>query len=101
MNTAMINVRTDFGLKRAAQRVAEELGFSLSSLVNAYLKQLVKTKTVFFSAASEEPSEFLIQSMKEAEEDRRAGRTFSFDNSSEALEFLDRVIEKGKRRRAN
>lgn len=101
MNTAMINVRTDFGLKSAAQRVAEELGFSLSSLVNAYLKQLVKTKTVSFSAVSEEPSEFLIQAMKEAEKDRRAGRTFSFGNSSEALEFLDRVIEKGKKRRAN
>ena len=49
MNTAVINIRTDLGLKSAAQKVAEELGFSISSLVNAYLKQLVKTKTVHFS----------------------------------------------------
>lgn len=88
MNTAVINIRTDLGLKSAAQKVAEELGFSISSLVNAYLKQLVKTKTVHFSEA-EEPSDYLIQLMKEAEEDRKAGRVSpSFDNAKDAIEWL-------------
>jgi len=100
MNTAVINIRTDLGLKSAAQKVAEELGFSISSLVNAYLKQLVKTKTVHFSEA-EEPSDYLIQLMKEAEADRRAGRYHSFNNSTEALEYLDKIIGKGKKRRGN
>lgn len=100
MNTAVINIRTDFGLKSAAQRVAEELGFSISSLVNAYLKQLVKTKTVYFSGA-EEPSDYLIQAMKEAEADRKAGRYRSFNNSAEALEYLDKIVEKRKKRRAD
>lgn len=94
MNTAVINIRTDLGLKSAAQKVAEELGFSISSLVNAYLKQLVKTKTVHFSEA-EEPSDYLIQLMKEAEEDRKAGRVSpSFDNAKDAIEWLDSSFKK-------
>lgn len=100
MNTAVINIRTDLGLKSAAQKVAEELGFSISSLVNAYLKQLVKTKTVHFSEA-EEPSDYLIELLKEAEEDRKAGRHHAFNNSTEALEYLDKIIGKRKKRRGN
>lgn len=100
MNTAVINIRTDLGLKSAAQKVAEELGFSISSLVNAYLKQLVKTKTVHFSEA-EEPSDYLIELLKEAEEDRKAGRHHTFNNSTEALEYLDKIIGKRKKRRGN
>ena len=94
MNTAVINIRTDLGLKSAAQKVAEELGFSISSLVNAYLKQLVKTKTVHFSEA-EEPSDYLIELLKEAEEDRKAGRVSpSFDNAKDAIEWLDSSLKK-------
>lgn len=100
MNTAVINIRTDLGLKSAAQKVAEELGFSISSLVNAYLKQLVKTKTVHFSEA-EEPSDYLVKLIQEAEEGRKAGRYYSFNNSTEALEYLDKIIGKRKKRRGN
>lgn len=94
MNTAVINIRTDLGLKSAAQRVAEELGFSISSLVNAYLKQLVKTKTIYFSAA-EEPSDYLIKAMKEAESDRREGGVSpSFDNARDAIKWLNSSLKK-------
>lgn len=94
MNTAVINIRTDLSLKSAAQKVAEELGFSISSLINAYLKQLVKTKTIHFSRA-EEPSEYLIKLMEEAEEDREAGRVSpSFDNAKDAIGWLDSSLKK-------
>ena len=57
MNAAVINIRVDSDLKIMAQKVADDLGFGLSSLINAYLKNFVKTKTVYFSVA-EQPSEF-------------------------------------------
>jgi antitoxin component of RelBE/YafQ-DinJ toxin-antitoxin module len=41
MYTAVINVKTHPEIKSQAKKIAEELGFSLSSLVNAYLKQLI------------------------------------------------------------
>lgn len=89
MNTAVINIKTDPGLKLQAQRVATDLGFSLSSLINGYLKQLTRTKTIFFSAATEEPSDYLIQALKESEADRKAGRTSpTFTNADDAIAWL-------------
>ncbi|PJC22071.1 MAG: type II toxin-antitoxin system antitoxin, RelB/DinJ family, partial [Candidatus Yonathbacteria bacterium CG_4_9_14_0_2_um_filter_43_16] len=41
MKTAMINIKTDKAVKEEAQKLAAELGFSLSALVTASLKQFV------------------------------------------------------------
>jgi len=89
MNTAVINIKTNPEVKAKAQKVAEELGFSLSSLINGYLKHLVKTKTVHFNT-SEEPTEYLIQALKESEKDIKAGRVSpSFDNSEDSIKWLN------------
>ena len=87
MNTAVINIKTEIVTKKQAQKVASELGLSLSSLINAYLKNLVKTKTVYYSKA-EEPSEYLRAAIREAEEDLRLGKTYSFKSADEALVWL-------------
>lgn len=91
MNTAVINVKVDPKVKRQAQNVASNLGFSLSSLINGYLRNLIKTKTVHFSLAEkEEPSEYLIKALKESEEDRKAGRVSpSFGNAEDAIKWLN------------
>ncbi len=60
MNTEAINIKIDSKTKKAAQELAEELGFSLSSLVKAYLRNFIKTKTVYFSAV-EEHGEYLLR----------------------------------------
>jgi len=44
----VINIKTDREVKEKAQKVASDLGFSLSAVVNAYLKQLVRNKEVYF-----------------------------------------------------
>lgn len=56
MNTAVINIKTDPKLKKQAQNIAAQLGFSLSSLINAYLKQLVRDKTVHYNLVDESPT---------------------------------------------
>lgn len=89
MNTAVINIRTNPKTKKQAQKVAEELGLSMSALINGFLKHLVKTKRVEFSV-DEEPSEWMIQALKEAEEDIKAGRVSrSFDNAEDAIAWLN------------
>ena len=93
MNTAVINIKTDPKVKKQAQKTAAELGFSLSSIINGYLRQFVKSKTIHFSLNEEEPSEYLIDAIKEAEEDRKKGDYYSFDNTDDALEFLDNIID--------
>ena len=49
MNTASIFIKTEPKIKEEAKKTAEELGFSLSSILNAFLRQFVKTKTITFS----------------------------------------------------
>lgn len=93
MNTAVINVRTSKTMKEQAQKVAESLGFSLSSLIKAYLKQLVKAKSVHFSLEDEVPNQQLHNVLQEAERDRKAGKSMKFTSAREALDYLDSVME--------
>lgn len=91
MNTAIVNVKVNPVIKKQAQQVAEELGLSLSALVNGFLKHLVKTKTVTFSA-SEEPTPYLLRVLKESKEDIKARRVISFKNPKESLSYLNIMI---------
>lgn len=56
MNTAAIYVKTQPEVKEKAQQIAKTLGLSLSTLVNIWLIQLVKTRRVNFSADDYLPS---------------------------------------------
>ena len=40
---ATLNVRTDRGVKERARRVADHLGISLDVVVNAYLRQFIRS----------------------------------------------------------
>ncbi len=100
MNTSVVNVKVNSEIKKKAQQVAEELGFSLSGLINGYLRQLIKTKTVHFSV-SEEPSDYFIKSMKEAKEDIKAGRIISFENWEEEEKYLNQLIENDKKHKSS
>ena len=90
MNTAVINIKTDIKMKAMAQRVASQLGFSLSSLINAYLRDLVRSKSVHFTL-KEEPSEYLLRVLEASEKNRQAGRVSPrFKTAKEAITWLKR-----------
>jgi addiction module RelB/DinJ family antitoxin len=99
MNTAVINIKTQPIIKEKAQKVAKELGFSLSSLVTAYLKQLIETKTVNFTVRDEIPSKYFIDSMKQSEADIKAGRVLSFKDGNAALSYLKEEIAHERHKR--
>lgn len=46
--TEIVNIKVDAATKKQAQKVAEELGFGLSTLLNAFLKQIVRDQTIRF-----------------------------------------------------
>ncbi|HUD19952.1 MAG TPA: type II toxin-antitoxin system RelB/DinJ family antitoxin [Patescibacteria group bacterium] len=90
MRTTILNVRTDPKVKREAAKVAESLGFTLSSLVNAYLRSLVKTKTIEFSE-SYEPTPYLARILKKADKDLKDDKGSPvFDNAKDAIAWLHR-----------
>ncbi|PIU03793.1 hypothetical protein COT44_01400 [Candidatus Shapirobacteria bacterium CG08_land_8_20_14_0_20_39_18] len=89
MNDAVINIKINKTLKLEAQQLAEELGFSLSSLINACLKQIVRTRSVSFDA-SEEPSDYMIKMLEKSKEDIKKGYVSpAFDNVDDAIEWLN------------
>ena len=71
MKTA-INIKTDKSVKKDAQKLAEELGLSLSAVVNASLKEFVRNRSVYFSAMPR-MSEHLERVIEIAEHDLAAG----------------------------
>ncbi|MDO8657438.1 MAG: type II toxin-antitoxin system RelB/DinJ family antitoxin [Candidatus Levybacteria bacterium] len=98
MNTATINIKTEPHIKAEAQKTAKEIGINLSSILNAFLRQFIKTKTITFSALYETPSEYLLKSIKKSEEDVKAGRVTKFKTGKDALKYLDKEIENERRK---
>jgi len=95
MNTAVVNVKIDPETKKAARDVAERMGVSLSSLIKSYLREVVKTKKTVLSA-SPEPSAYFVKMLKKAEEEVKKGDVVSFDNTKDAIAYLDDMIENEK-----
>lgn len=92
MNTAVINVKVEPDIKRKSQKVVEELGLSLSGVINGYLRHLIKTKTVHFSL-NEQPSGYMLKALKRSDEDIKKGRVMSFETPKDALSYLDKIID--------
>ncbi|MBU1000351.1 type II toxin-antitoxin system RelB/DinJ family antitoxin [Patescibacteria group bacterium] len=85
-----IYIRMKSDMKKEAQEVADKLGFSLSTLIKAYVKQLIKTKHIDFSL-EEKPSKFLIDSIKRAERDIKEGNVSpAFKTGKEATAWLEK-----------
>lgn len=96
MKTAVINFKTDVQTKEMAKKVAEDLGFSLGSLMNGYLHNLIKKREVNFSLNEKlEPSNELVQALKEAGEDIKKGNISpGFKNSKDAINWLKAEMKK-------
>ena len=91
MNSTAIYIKTEPKTKKEAQKVAEELGLSLSAIINGFLKQLIKTKTITFSANDEIPNAYTLSIMKQAEKNIQSGKHSPiFDSSEDAISWLEK-----------
>jgi addiction module RelB/DinJ family antitoxin len=93
MNNAVITIKTDSKLKNQAMKIANDLGFSLSSLINAYLKHFTRTKTVDFTLNEEIPSDWMIKQLAQSKADIKSGRVVSFNTIKEELDYLNKIID--------
>jgi addiction module RelB/DinJ family antitoxin len=93
MNTTVINIRTDKKIKAQAQKIAADLGFSLSSLLNAYLHQLVKTKKVEFEEEAYEPMPYLKRVLKQAEKNWEKGNYTKLRTPEEIDLYMKRIMK--------
>ncbi len=95
MQTAAIYIKTDPIVKTKAQEVAKELGFSLSSILNGWLRQFIKTKTITFSARDDEiPNAYFKKTLAKAQKNLKEGKHSPvFDNAKDAIEWLHKDHE--------
>ena len=91
MNYAVVTTKVDPQTKKEAQKTAEKLGMPLSVVIKAFLKQFVRTQSVEFSARDEEPSEYLVRTIKQAEKDLKEGKASpTFRTGEEAVAWLEK-----------
>lgn len=96
MNTTSILIKTNPQIKEQAQKTAEEMGISLTSVINRYLKHFIQTKSITFTADEEIPSQYMMDSLKQSEEDYKAGKVISFKSGKEVHSYLDTLIKDAK-----
>ena len=86
----VISVKVDTDVKIAAQEVARSVGLTLSTLVNAYLRQVVATRRIELYAP-EPVTPKLAQLIAEVEAELHSGKASApFDNADDFLAALKR-----------
>lgn len=89
MAKTVLNVKTDVEVKTKAQEIARALGIPLSTIVNASLKDLIRTQSITFSIEPQLKTEVAAQ-LEKASADFKAGRhvTQPLKNEKEMLNYL-------------
>ncbi len=87
MKTSALSIKIDPKVKKEAQKVANRLGFTLSAIINASLKNLTRSKTVSYSLL--EPTPLLKKAIESARADRVRGKSIGpFKSSKEMMKSL-------------
>lgn len=86
----LINIKTDVAVKRGVKKIAEQLGVPLSTIVNAYFKQLLRERQVHFSLPLV-PNRKTAKLLRQAHEDYKKGRNISpaFETAEAMNAYLD------------
>ena len=86
----MINIKADKEVKENAQKVASELGMPLSTVINAFLKDFVRSRSISFSATPK-MTPYLEKILGVVENDIKNNRNMSpsFSTAKKANAYLD------------
>lgn len=85
----VIHIKADKDVKKNAQKAAKDLGLSLSDVINAALRNFIRTREVIFSDIPQMTPE-LEKRLERIEEDIEKGRNLSpkFKNMDAAIKYL-------------
>ena len=88
MTKTLLNVRTDIKVKKEAQKIAKNLGVPLSVIVNAYLREFIRSKEVRFSYESKlrpEVGKILKKQKKDFEDGKNVLGSFASSEEMDAV----------------
>lgn len=90
MTKVLLNVKTDKEIKEKARETARSLGMPLSTIINAYLTQFIRTEEVHFYLEGElklSAKKRLDKLQKEALTGKNLSPTFK--SAKEAIKYLN------------
>jgi len=88
----VINIKADKRIKEDAQELAKELGIPLGTIINAYLRQLIRTREVYFSHIPKMTPELeLIVGKSLQDLKNKKNIAGPFNSAKEMDEYLDSV----------
>lgn len=86
----MINIKADKEVKENAQKIAGDLGLPLSGIINAFLKEFVRSRKISFSVIPRmTPYLENILGKVEKDIDENKNMTKTFKTAKEANAYLD------------
>ncbi|MBI2635438.1 MAG: type II toxin-antitoxin system RelB/DinJ family antitoxin [Parcubacteria group bacterium] len=90
MAKTVINVKVDKDTKKKAQVLAKDLGLPLSTIINANLREFVRSGEVVFSIEPKIKPE-VWKLLRKASADYKAGKNISprFSSAKEAIRYLN------------
>ncbi len=85
----VIHIKADKEVKENAQALARKMGLNLSDVINASLRNFIRTREVIFSDSPQMTPQF-EKYLETIEEDIKKGRNLSpaFKSADEAIDWL-------------
>ena len=88
----MVNIKLDKKLKDQASKLAEQMGFNLSSVISATLRHFVVNKEINISLKPK-MTPYLESIISEVKREKTSDKSPVFENSTEAIAWLKRHVK--------
>ncbi len=91
MEKTLLNIKTDRTIKQEAQKVAKDLGLPLGTIINAYLRDLIREKRVLFSVPptpNKKTKELLKKIQADAKLKKKSAGPFTYEEATAYLNDL-------------
>ena len=92
MATTSMNIRMDSEVKRKAQQVFAELGLDVTTAVNLFLRQVIRTQSIPFELKAEIPNEETLEAIEEVRELQASPDKKYYSSFAELLEEIKREL---------
>ena len=83
--SSTITIRVDENIKKEAASIFKEVGMDMSTAINIYLKQVIRSNGIPFPISADIPNAVTLNAIKEAEK----GGMASFSSIDELMEDLN------------
>ena len=84
MESTNLNIRTDKNVKAAAEKIFEELGLNMTTAVNIFLRQTIRSNGIPFELKLNIPNETTIAAIEE-------GRKLAYDKTIAGYTDMDNL----------